>query len=232
MLRAAAAALGIAAVATQGAVTIGGAIAAGRHLPTTIVNFFSFFTILSNIAAVIVLAWAAGWFWLRGRRRGAASPEPRVLAFALAAATTYMLVTGVVYNVLLRGIPLPQGTTVPWANEVLHVVAPAFLLLDLLLAPRRRALAWRTIFGILAFPIGWVVYTMVRGPLTTNPVTGDGWWYPYPFLNPHLQPWGYGGVALYVVGIALAIGTIAAIVVWVGRLRGSTEGARGISAPP
>lgn len=32
------------------------------------------------------------------------------------------------------------GTTVPWSNEVLHVVGPLFLLIDLLLAVRRRAL--------------------------------------------------------------------------------------------
>ena len=41
-----------------------------------------------------------------------------------------MVVTGVVYNLLLRGIVLDQGTTVPWSNEVMHLVGPAFMLLD------------------------------------------------------------------------------------------------------
>ena len=36
--------------------------------------------------------------------------------------TTYMIVTGLVYNILLRGIELPQGSEpIPWSNETLHV---------------------------------------------------------------------------------------------------------------
>jgi hypothetical protein len=72
--------------------------------------------------------------------------------------------------------------------------------------------------AILVFPVAWILYTLVRGPLVTNPVTKDPWWYPYPFLDPHLVG-GYGGVALYVVGIAVALGAVAALVVAVGRRR-------------
>ncbi len=211
-----------AAIIAQAQVTIGGAVAAGRDVVTTVVNFFSFFTILSNVAAVLVLAWAAVWLFARGR---AAASEPRFLALALASVTTYMLVTGVVYNVLLRGIALPQGTTVPWSNEVLHVVGPLFLLADLFLGAKRRALRWRAIAAILVFPIAWVAYTLVRGPLTTNTVTGDPWWYPYPFLDPHGFSTGYLAVAGYIVGIAIAITAFAALVVWVGRYRGSRAAA-------
>ena len=45
------------------------------------------------------------------------------------------VVTGVVYNLLLRGVELPQGTTVEWSNEVLHVVACAYIVLDWFIAP-------------------------------------------------------------------------------------------------
>ncbi|WP_345801047.1 Pr6Pr family membrane protein [Microbacterium sp. AZCO] len=218
LMRAAASLLILAAIVAQAVRTIGGAIDAGRDVATTIVNFFSFFTILSNVVSVVVLAWAAVWFWSRGRR--VAAPEPRALATVLACATTNMLVTGVVYNTLLRGIALPQGTTVPWSNEVLHVVGPIFLAADLFLAPRRRALPWRSIAEVLIFPIVWVVYTLVRGPLTTNPTTGAPFWYPYPFLDPNNFDDGYGTVALYVAGIAIAISLFATLVVWVGRRRG------------
>jgi len=220
VLRAAASVLIAAAIIAQAARSISGAIEGGRDVTTTVVNFFSFFTILSNVLSVIALAWAAVWFWTRGRR-DAAAPEPRSLAVALACATTYMLVTGVVYNTLLRGIPLPQGTTVPWSNEVLHVVGPLVLAADLFLGPRRRALGWKTILAVLVFPVAWVVYTLVRGPLTTSPITGDPFWYPYPFLNPHNFDNGYAGVAVYVVGIAVAISLAAVLVLWVGRRRGA-----------
>ncbi len=193
----------------------------GRDLGTTVVNFFSFFTILSNVSAAIVLAWAAIWWLGRGRRGGAA--EPPVLGVALACVSTYMIVTGVVYNTLLRGIQLPQGSEpIPWSNEILHLVGPIFLLLDVLLAPARRRLPWSRILVVVAFPLAWAVYTLVRGPLTVNPATGDPWWYPYPFLDPHLQPWGYAGVALYIVGIAILVAAVAWLVVAVGRQRNRT----------
>lgn len=221
VLRVAAAVAIAVAVIAQAERTIGGAIEGGRDVVTTTANFFSFFTILSNVLSVVVLVWAAVWFWRRGK--DAADPEPPPLAVALAAVTSYMIVTGIVYNTLLRGIPLPQGTTVPWSNEILHVVGPVFFLADLFLGPRRRALSWRALFAILAFPIVWVVYTLVRGPLVTNPVTGDPWWYPYPFLDPASFDNGYAGVAVYVVGIAAAITAAAAVVVWVGRRRGTAS---------
>ena len=109
------------------------------HLPTVVANFLSFFTIQSNLAAAIVLAIAAIWTWGRGRN---ADVEPRGLAVALVCVSTYMIVTGIVYNTLLRGVALDQGVTVPWSNEVLHVVVPVILLLDVLFAPRRRAVSW------------------------------------------------------------------------------------------
>lgn len=212
------AALIAAAVIAQAARTIGGAVASGGDVLTTAVNFFSFFTILSNVLSVVVLAWAGMWFWTRGTS-DPAEPEPRVLATLLACATTYMIVTGIVYNTLLRSIALPQGTTVPWSNEILHVVGPVFLLADLLLGPRRRALPWRGVAEIVVVPLAWVVYTLVRGPLTTNPVSGQPFWYPYPFLNPNSFEDGYVTVAVYVVGIAVVIALAAWLVVGVGRRR-------------
>jgi apolipoprotein N-acyltransferase len=131
---------------------------------------------------------------------------------------TYMIVTGVVYNTLLRGVALPQGTTVVWSNEVLHVVAPLFLLVDLIVGTWPPRLSWRAVLGILVFPVVWIVYTLVRGPLVTNPVTGAAWWYPYPFLDPHVVG-GYAGMVPYILGIAVGLALFAAGVVWVGRRR-------------
>ena len=224
VLRLAMAAAIVAAISAQLAKSIGTAIELGRDVTTTIANFFSFFTILSNAAAAVVLVWAAVWYVTRGRR--AHAPEPTGLAVALAAVSTYMIITGIVYNALLRNIELPQGSApIPWSNEVLHLIAPLFLLADVFVGPLRRALPWRSLWAIVAFPILWVAYTMVRGPLITNPVTEDPFWYPYPFLNPH-NPGGWGSVVVYVIAIAVAIVAVGALVVWWGRRRGAaTEGA-------
>lgn len=204
-----------AAVVAQAIQSITGAIQNGRHVVTIVSNFFSFFTILSNILAVLVLLWAVLWFWSRGRRSAA---EPRALAFALASVTTYMIVTGIVYNLLLRGYQLEPGAVVPWSNEILHLAGPLFLLLDLFFGPRRRRLGWGSIVGILIFPLAWVLYTLVRASFITNPSTGDPWWYPYPFLDPHRNDGA--AMLMYIGGIAVGIALVAFVVVWVGRLRG------------
>ena len=216
--RLAAAALAVAAILAQLMRTLEIALAAetpwGAHLPTVVANFFSFFTILSNVLAAVALA--AGGIW--GLIRRDARVEPRGLAVLLACASTYMIVTGIVYNTLLRGIELPQGATVPWSNEVLHVVIPLLMLLDAVFAPRRRALPWSTVAVAAVFPIVWVAYTLLRAGTVVSPATGDTGWYPYPFLDPRLNG-GYGGVTLWVLLIAAIIVGTAALVVWIGRRR-------------
>nr|WP_206443977.1 Pr6Pr family membrane protein [Nocardioides sp. KC13] len=183
--------------------------AEGSSTATVLVNFFSYFTIESNLFAVVALAAGAVWALTR------TGPEPVWIAVLLAAATTFMTITGVVYNLLLRGIAL---ATTPWANEVLHLIGPVFLIVDLLFAPPRRRLPWRTIAVVIAWPILWVVYTLLRGEHVVAPLTGEGWWYPYPFLNPHVQD-GYLVVAFYVAGIAVSFTLVAWGVVSIGRRR-------------
>ena len=218
-LRCAAAVLIVAALVGQLGTSVEVARTNGRDVLTAVANFFSFFTVLSNLLAALTLGWA-GVAAIASPNR-TVGPPPALLACV----TTAMLMTGVVYNLLLRGIELPQGTTLPWSNEVLHVVGPAFLLIDLLFAPAPRRLAWSSIGWILAYPLVWTVYTMVRGPLVTNPTTGEPSWYPYPFLNPDRVAGGWAGVAVYMVGIAIGMGVVGAVVIAVSRRR--TRGRQG-----
>ena len=196
------------------------------HIPTVVADFLSFFTIQSNLASAVVLVIAAVWAWTKGRD---ATQESQGIAIALACVTTYMIVTGIVYNTLLRNVELPQGVTVWWSNEILHVVAPLLLLSDLLFAPKRRALAWSTAWIIVIYPIVWVVYTLLRAPLITAPATGAPYWYPYPFLDPNLQG-GYFGVAIYVVAIAAAVVAGGFLVIWAGRARARRRERQAVAA--
>lgn len=153
-----------------------------------LVNFLSFFTILSNALSAVVLAFGAWYAFTRTR-------DSTGYNLVRGSVVTYMATTFVVYNLLLRGISLDQATTLPWSNEILHVWAPLYVVLDWILAPGRRPIPWRRFWIIAVFPIAWVVYTMIRGV-----VVG---WYPYPFLNPEIEPGvGYGGVLVYVIAIA------------------------------
>lgn len=217
-----AAALGLTAIVRQLALSIGTALHAetpwGAHLPTVLTNFFSYFTVLSNVSAAIVLIAGAVWA-LRTRNRTQA--EPVWVATALVCVSTYMIVTGLVYNVLLRQYPI-AGISDVWTNETLHLILPLFLLADVLFAPRRRALPWGTVGVVAAFPLMWAIYTLLRANSVIAPLIGTPYWHPYPFLNPHIVAGGYLGVAGYVVGIAAVIIAIAAGVVWVGRRRAAS----------
>lgn len=176
-------------------------------------RLLSFFTVQSNVLAAVILGWAAlRAFATRGRL------DSTVLAVALASVATYMLVTGLVYNIVLRSagdVDIMLG----WSNNIHHLVAPAFMLLDLCIAPGRRRLPWRAIAVIVAYPLIWVAFTLIRGPYVVSPSTGTTPWYPYPFLDPSTVANGYAGVALWVSGIAILITAIGMLVILAGRWR-------------
>lgn len=170
-----------------------------------VVNFFSFFTILSNALAAVVLLVGA-FISFRADR------DPDWYTWVRAAIVTYMATTLVVYNLLLRDISLDQATTLPWSNEILHVWAPLYLVLDWVFAPGRGRVPWSRFWWIAAFPIGWAVYTMIRGALVG--------WYPYPFLDPSIPPGlGYRGVAVYVIAIAAFILLVGSAIVGLSQSR-------------
>lgn len=188
------------------------------NVPLALVNFFSFFTILSNVGALIVMLIGA---WFLFSRKGA---DPQWYNLFRGSVATYMIITGIVYNLLLRGIQLPQGQTLEWSNEILHVAVPIAMLLDWLFTPGRSPIEWNQLWKFLVFPIVWVIYTMVRGPFTPNELGGTSYWYPYPFLNPYTSHNGYFSVAFYIILIAATIGLVAAGVIWVSRRKPIIKG--------
>ena len=212
--RALAACLTLAAVVAQYSQSLAFWLAHDENIGFRTTNFFSFFTIESNLIAMITLAIGAVLL-MRGR-----TIDPQWFAVLRASAITYMVTTGIVYNILLRNETLSQGVTVWWSNEVLHLIVPIYMVVDWLFAPGARRVQWRTVFYVAAFPVVWVAYTMLRGPLAIDPFTGVGW-YPYPFLQP--ANGGYGSVMVYIVIIAVAIVVVATGVVAVWRRNGASD---------
>ena len=163
-----------------------------------VLNFFSYFTNLSNILAAVVLIAGA-----------VAQPRSARWEAIRGLATFAMVVTGIVYLVLLTGEPL--GVTDPWINTVIHRVMPVVMLADWLLLPPRRRIERATALLWLLYPLGYAAYTLVRGPLA-----GD--FYPYPFIDP-TRDGGSAQVALNCVALALAMAAIALLVAWAGNAR-------------
>ena len=146
-------------------------------------NFFTFFTILSNLLAMAVL--------LEGGRRQLTG-QPPLPDLWRGAAVVYMTVTYLVFAVLLRDLQEELQTHVAWVDSVLHRVTPIVLMVDWLIEPPHQPIPFRrAVVPWLAFPLGWTAFTLVRGAI-------DGR-YPYPFLDP--ANGGYGVVALYCIGI-------------------------------
>jgi energy-converting hydrogenase Eha subunit B len=212
VLRLVVAIAGVAAIVTTFVNSSAQWAAAGYEDRTTlIVNFFSYFTIESNIVAAVTLLIGA-FVLIRGDR------DPGWYGGVRAAAVTYMVITGLVYNLLLRGIPVTGASEgAAWTNEVLHVAVPIYLVVDWFFAPGRRRLEWRQLWYILIFPIVWSAYTLIRGPFVVDQVKEVQGWYPYPFLNPDTSANGYASVVFYVILIAMMFGLVAAGVIWVSR---------------
>ncbi|MGW4649913.1 Pr6Pr family membrane protein [Kitasatospora sp. NPDC004289] len=169
-------------------------------------NFFSYFTILSNVlgAAVFLVGGLRG---LRGGR-----PVPDLLR---GAATLYLTITGLVYLVALQGLGL--GLTLPWVNDVLHRIMPLVVLADWLAAPPRRPIEYHRALRWLLFPLLYLPYTLIRGRITD--------WYPYPFLDPGRHG-GYARVAVASAMITVAFLGVGAVLVWAGNRLGARRKSR------
>ncbi|MGR2751914.1 Pr6Pr family membrane protein [Agromyces arachidis] len=215
-------------------VNIDRALRDGQDLGLVLANYFSMFTIVSSILSIVVLTVAARWV----RRHPGRSPEPVGIAMALAAVTGPVIMLGVVFNVLLRGDPPAIAATDPlwvanldtWATESLHVVLPAYFVVDLLFATRRRGLPWWSLGVIVGYPLVWTTYTMIRGELVPNPDGSATWWYPYGFLDPHIA--GYGSSFAYIGGILFAFLLLGVAIIGIGRYRERHARARGTSPRP
>jgi hypothetical protein len=164
------------------------------------VNFYSYFTIQSNLIGLAVFMAGAPL-----RRRD----YPASWDLWRGAAVLYLTVTFVVYGLLLSGTDV--DTAIPWVNAIVHQVFPIAIIVDWLIDPPRNRVAFRQSLVWLVYPLVWTGYTLLRGA-----VVG---WYPYPFLDP--ANGGYPSVAAYVVAIFIFGAILCAILAWIGNLAGS-----------
>ncbi|HCT81547.1 MAG TPA: hypothetical protein DGT23_34235 [Micromonosporaceae bacterium] len=180
--------LALAALATQ-------FVHSSRSSAFSEVNFFSYFTNLSNIVGALLFIYCG----LRA--------EARSLTIDLlrGAATVYLATTGVVYNLLLTNVGV--GIVIPWVNTVIHAVMPLAAVIDWLVVAPSNRLRFKQTWVWLIFPLAYLAYILIRGPIVN--------WYPYPFLDPK-NVGGYAGVAAYSVGITAALVGLVFGVMWLG----------------
>ncbi|TDW29355.1 Pr6Pr family membrane protein [Cryobacterium psychrophilum] len=167
-------------------------------------NFFAYFTVLSAMTTVIVLVTAATIALRRPR-------DPAWLDMARVMITTYILVSGVVYAIIVwQAASVNYSIAVPWSSQILHFWIPAFVLIDWIVDPYKARVPWRYLAWVIVFPVIWLVGTLIRGDILG--------WYPYFFLDAR-QVSGPTETVLYCALIVVIITGIAAILVTATRIK-------------
>jgi len=200
--------IGLAGLVLQFCITIPASMEAGRSFLASIVFLFSFFTILTNIGAVLVhvsLLSPSGYAWLP------AFAGPRMRA---GVAVSIALVF-IVYATVLAQLWQPQGLFL-LCDVLLHYVTPVLFVLWWLVAGANGSTRWRDISWWMLYPIVYLVYALARAPMAGE--------VPYPFLDVAKN--GAASVsiaALAVTGLFLVLCIIAVFVDrGVSRLRASS----------
>jgi hypothetical protein len=186
-------------------VVIATARATGVPVTTAISNYFSFFTILTNLLVALVLTLSLG-------------TTPSTLSVFAGRATVqsavavYIAIVGMVYSLVLRNLWDPEGLQ-KIADVILHDAIPVLYLLYWLTFVRKGkgedddSLRFSRVPTWLAYPLLYLVYSLIRGAITGI--------YLYPFIDAGTL--GYARVALNAVVLLLAFLGTSLFLVALGR---------------
>lgn len=202
--------IGAGTLLTQFPLTMSLSLAQGRTVLGSVIFFFSFFTILSNLLATC--CFAAHAFTRCGHL--AVFRRPKVAT----AVALYMLVVAAIYIVILEDLWAPTGL-MRVLDTLLHYVMPALFLVFWFATVPKGTSAYADIPRFLAFPFLYGVYVMIRGALSGE--------YPYPILDAGKL--GYPA-ALANMAFILALFVILGLVFvaydrWAGSRPGTTSSA-------
>lgn len=139
----------------------------GMTVFETLLRFFSYFTILTNIlvalsftTCLIAPLSAAGNFF----------SKPKIKS----AITLYIGIVGIVYSLVLRQLWNPAGLQLI-ADVLLHDVMPLLCILYWLFFVPKGVLHWRDAFSWLIYPIAYLPWILIIGLIIKL--------YPYPFVD-------------------------------------------------
>lgn len=159
-------------------------------LATRLVRLFSYFTIQSNIVALVVAL-------LIARRPDRDGPVWRV---ARLDSLLGIVITGIVFATILAPLVHLEGAAFT-ATVLLHYLTPWLFLLGWILFGPRPRISWRTVLAAFIWPVAWIGYTLIHGGATN--------WYPYQFLDAdHL---GYP-IALRNIAAILVMAAVFAVI--------------------
>jgi len=131
------------------------------------VRFFSFFTITTN--SIVFICTAVLLFGGKCAMNAFFRKCTTVTAI-----TVYILIVGIVFNLLLRSIVDLQGHH-RIVSEIFHTVVPVLFFFYWLFFVSPQKISFRVISFWLIYPIIYIIYTLFHGIVTS--------FYPYPFID-------------------------------------------------
>jgi len=173
----------------------------GASLLGGLINFFSFFTVLTNTLVVVVLSYAL------------VDRDSAAKRFFLAPRTSSgiavsIVVVSLAYNLLLRHLWQPEGFQFI-ADELLHDVMPVLFLLYWWRCVPKGTLLLRHIGAWVLYPLVYFAYVLLRGHLLGQYqypfIDVDTLGYPQVFVNAGQILAGFVGIAVAVVGLDRAL---------------------------
>jgi hypothetical protein len=175
-------------------------------LPEILTRYFSYFTLLTNLLVALVCTItifspqsAAGRFVTRYS--------------TVTATTVYILLVGIVYNLVLRQIWEPTGLQ-KVVDELLHSVIPfLFLLYWVIYIPKQHVRA-TSFLPWLIYPLVYIIFILTRGSFSD--------FYPYPFVNLSKLSWQQ--VMINCVAIALAVALLSITLIFIGNRLANKKG--------
>ena len=155
------------AVLLQLYLSLGYAAASGKSVGEALVNYFGFFTVLTNLLVclattlpLVAPASALGRFFAR--------------PVAIGWVTASIAFVGIAYYLLLRHVWAPQGLQLV-ADVLLHYVVPILFVIYSLARLRGTALRWTAPWWWCLYLAVYFVYVLVRGAIAGA--------YPYGFID-------------------------------------------------
>lgn len=136
-------------------------------IPETLIRFFSFFTILTNTLVAL---------YFTTRVENVSRKPFHVLRkdSSLTAIAVFILVVGIVYQLILRPIWEPTGVQLV-VDELLHTIIPLYFFIYWFISLKNTELKIRPVLSWLIYPGVYIVFILIRGHYSG--------YYPYPFLN-------------------------------------------------
>ena len=165
-----------------------------------LLRFIGYFTNTTNTLAALVFT----AFWLpRDTKPGRLLRKPS----SVFAVTVFIIVVGVIYNLILRFLWAPQGLQ-RVIDELLHSVQPVYFLLFWLLFTPKKGMKIKQFNPWMLYPLAYVLYVILLGVCTGH--------YPYPFADAELL--GYPKALLNGAAILAGLWVVAWLLAGIAQL--------------